>query len=62
MKKLKTFKGFINESRIDEGKYDNTWYNDIVTAKFQDANWNKYAKGLPLNRMGPGGERAAYCS
>jgi hypothetical protein len=54
MKNLKTFEEFVNESAvINEGKYDNTYYEDILQAKFQDANWNRYIKGQPFNLFGP---------
>lgn len=53
-KNIRTFDQFVNESEsINEGKYDNTFYENIVNAKFKDANWKRFQEGKPLNRMGP---------
>jgi hypothetical protein len=53
MKKIQTFEEFINESQLNEGKYDNTFYQNIVDAKFKDGNWKKYKEGKTLNFKGP---------
>lgn len=54
MKRLLTFHEFVNESAsINESKYANTYYENIIDAKSKDANWKKFREGKPLNRKGP---------
>ena len=52
MKHIKLFEQFINE-----GKYDNTFYENIRDAKFRDANLKKYRAGKSMNMRGPGPTR-----
>jgi hypothetical protein len=43
----------ISES-VNEGKYDNTFYDNIMTAKFMDAQLKKYKRGASIDmRYGP---------